>query len=377
MGKNTLSYVSYRRVKAEAELAGSATHKGEQRRREGLGLHPLVDPAGYDVIRRSISRMNPEGDYFILPRGVAMLEETRLDTTGSMGHNVEIALEVLPKTYELLASGPKAVLKRYDVQMITSIFGDIGDNYVLCRSQAEMDEKIAEQMTLMIPEHRGGDTPEDPQYGLFGGAYCTSADINKYELKYYDFTVSDAPGRAKLDRGTLVRVFGDSVFEKVLENGYQIDKKILPSTKEVVNDLLKQAHAFFLQVGHDGETNSFWTSMFGNERVVILPQTQLLPHVKAAIIGLTEGVLDLQTTESFLRTAGLNQEDARDIVRSVSNIPIGAQKILPNFDKIPLKDAKFAKKGDLWPIGDETVIKTPSSKKKGNGTPPKKGKMWL
>lgn len=388
MGRNVLSDAAYRRVAAKAEAAGSATHAGEQRRREGKGLHPLVDPRGYELVRRSLTWYEPQDSHFVLLRGVAILEEDRLDTTSSMGNNVEIAMGVLPKGYKLLATGKNAVLGRYDTQMITSIFGDVCDQYVLCRSQAEMDERIAEQMTLMVPEHGGGDIPEDPQYGLFGGAYLTQCSVNLYGLKYYDFTISDAPGRDRLDHSTIVRVFGNSVFEKVRENGFQINEKRLPSTKEVVSDLLKNAHAFFLQVGNHPETTRFWTDIFGKDRVVNIPRTEYLSEAKAAIIGLTEGVLDLQTVEEFLqgvevdqgatfrreRTRTMGREEAREIKRAVSHIPIGAQAALPNFSKLPLKGAKFAKKGDTWPIDGEPN----STESKPKGSAPKKDKgMWL
>lgn len=377
MGRRVLSEAAYTRVAETAREAGSATFAGEERQRKGQGLHPLVDPSGYEVIRRSLSWLEPEEDHFVLLRGVAMLEETRLDTTGSMGNNVEIAMEVLPDTYKLLATGPYPVLGRYDVQMITSIFGDVCDDYVLCRSQAEVDERIAEQMTYMLPEHGGGDDPEDPQYGLFGGAYLTSANINKYGLKYYDFTVSDAPGKHRLNRETLVRVFGSTVFEKVAENGYQINTRNIPSTKEIVASLMERAHAFFLQVGNRGDVTRFWQDIYGAERVIIMPDTRLLPYIKAAVIGLTEGALDLQSVFGFLRKTDdrdMTRNRAREAVRAVAGIPIGAQTALPNFHKIPLRGAKFAKKGDIWPMGTNDVALhevpiVPPAKKDGG--------MWL
>lgn len=391
MGRGVLSEVAYRGVAEKAKKEGSATFAGEQRRREGKGLHPLVDPSGYDVIRRSLSWLEPEGDHFVLLRGVSILEETRLDTTGSMGNNVEIAMAVLPKTYKLLATGSRAVLKRYDVQMITSIFGDVVDDYVLCRSQAEMDERIAEQMTLMYPEHGGGDHPEDPQYGLFGGAYLTSNSINQYGLKGYDFTISDAPGRHRLSHETLVRIFGKTVFEKVAENGYQINEKNLPDTSEVVQDLLKRTHAFFLQVGPDSAANRFWTQVFGKERVVVIPRTELLPEAKAAIIGLTESTLDLQNLEDFLLSevsvtgedfvikgsSKLNRQEVVSIKRAVAGIPISAQAALPNFSKIPLKGAEFAKKGDVWPIGYDSEGNPEAASEKKPNKKKKKEDMWL
>ena len=382
MGRFVLSDVAFARVADKAKAAGSATHAGEERQRNGLGLDPLVDPAEHGVIRRSLSWLEPEGDYFTLLRGVAILEETRLDTTGSMHKNVEIAMRVLPTTYKLLSTGPNAVLRRYDTQMITSIFGDERDRYILCRSQAEMDDRIAEQMTLMVPEGGGwGNGKEDPQYGLFGGAYLTQNSINDYGLKGYDFTISDEPVPDYIDEDNLIRVFGSKVFEKVAENGHSINRKEIPRTKQVVTDLLKRAHAFFLYVETGHRCFDVWERLFGKERVIKIPDVEYLPHIKATIIGLTEGVLDLQTAEEFLAgipTVGnhtLGKGMAREIIKSVTHIPIGAQSALPNFGKIPLKGDKFAKKGDIWPMSGDFEHEFSTEDK--NMATDKKRKMWL
>lgn len=374
MGRPTLSSTAYEKVYKEAKASGSTTSKGEQRHKEGKGLHELVDPKGFGIIRRALTWYEPKELLFTLLRGVAMLEETRLDTTGSMGRNVDVAMEVLPKTYDLLKKIPNAVLGRYDVQMITSIFGDVVDDYVLCRSQAEMDERIAEQLTLMVPEGGGGDGTEDPQYGIFGGAYLTQADINRYGLKYYDFTITDAPSREKVSVATLKRVFGDEVFEKLSENGHNFTASNLPGLKQIVKDLLKNAHAFMLLVG--GSSRSFWEEYYPKDRVITLPETKLLPEVKAAIMGLTEGVLTLDTLEDFLiNEAKCSKENAKAIKRAVAGIPIGAQMEAENFDKIPLAGTVFKEKRDLWPMENTeivtTEIKTKKTKEKGKG----KG-MW-
>jgi hypothetical protein len=392
MGRSVLSDVSYRKVATKAMRAGSATYAGEQRQKQGKGLDPLVDPKEHGLIRRSLSWLEPRDGYFELLRGVAMLEETRLDTTGSMGDNVEVAMRVLPKAYKLLATGKNPILARYDTQMITSMFGDVVDKYVLLRSQAEMDDRIAEQMTLMVPEHAGGDSPEDPQYGIFGGAFLTQTSINSYGLKYYDFTVTDAPGRMGIEKNVLHRVFGDSVFEKVAENGYQIDPKNIPDTRETVAELAKRAHPFLFQVGASSETSNFWMRVYGKERIVSIPNVEFLSELKAVVIGLTEGVLDLQTVEEYLmHSADMVGEDfsisnrhrsvvkmdkdiARAIKIAVTHIPIGAQMLLPNFDKIPLKGAKFAKKGDIWPM-DSAQAKSSKKEEKTSGS--KKPGKWL
>lgn len=349
MGRDTFSRDTYKSASLRfVPEKGPATARAEQSAHETGKLNPLVDPAGYGVIRRSLPRLEQtKKKFWELTVGTPMPIETRLDTTGSMGGNVDIALGVLPNSYEQC----KDVLPGYDLQIATGIFGDVSDRFVLCRPQFEMvADKIVEQLTLMVPERDGGDTPEDPHYGLFGAAYLIDAYLHRIKLKSYDFTVSDAPARDRLDERELRRIFGKEVFEKVVENGHQISVRDLPTTTEVVQDLLMHTHAFFLQVGPHPETTRFWTSVFGRDRVIVLPSTELLPQVQATIIGLTEGTLDLKTVPKFLEHGNVSNGDAKEIVRSVANIPIGAQAVLPNYSKRPQKGDLFKEKTDLWPI---------------------------
>lgn len=370
MGRGTFSRTAFTAsTRAHAPDEGPVTARAEQRARETGELNPLVDPKGYGVIRRSLPRLEKNEDgLWLLPIGVPMPIETRVDTTGSMGGNVDVALRVLPKAFEACGD----VLPGYDLQVATGIFGDVGDRFPLCRPQFEMEaEKIVPQLTYMVPERQGGDTPEDPHYGIFGGAYLTAAHIDRLGLKGYDFTVSDAPARDHLDERQLLRIFGEEVFAKAAENGHQIARRDLPSTRDVVRDLQKRAHAFFLQVGDDPETSRFWTRVFGAAHVVALPSTELLPQVQAVIIGLTENTLRLDETASFLRKHNVDKNDAGQIVRAVVNIPIGAQAALPNFGKRPKAGDLFAGKTDLWPV-DSAEEKKASSKKKPAG-----GTTWL
>lgn len=374
MGRRLFSKEAFTRsVSEHAPDKGPVTARAEQKARETGKLNPLVDPAGYGVIRRASPRFEqqPNG-LWLMTVGTPMPIETRVDTTGSMGGNVDVALRVLPKSYELCSG----VLPGYDLQIATGIFGDVSDRFVLCRPQFEMEaEKIVEQLTLMVPERAGGDAPEDPHYGLFGGAYLTAAYVVKIGLKGYDFTVSDAPARNRLDERELRRIFGEEVFKKTAENGHQIDSNELPSTAEVVQDLLKITHTFFLQVGNESSTTGFWTQIFGHERVVVLPSTELLPQVQAVIIGLTEGTLSLDEAPSFLEKNNVNSADARRIVRSVANIPIGAQAALPNFAKRPQAGDLFREKTDPWPI-DPSELSSDIGVSGNTGKPEDKTK-WL
>lgn len=370
MGDKTFSRTAYTRSFTEhAPEKGPVTVRAEQAAHASGKLNPLVDPAGFGVIRRSLPRFEKQASgLWLLTVGTPMPIETRVDTTGSMGHNVDVALRVLPDAYELCSS----VLPGYDPQIATGIFGDVGDEFVLCRPQFEMHaEKIVEQLTLMVPERKGGDAPEDPHYGLFGAAYLTATYISRIGLKGYDFTVSDAPARDRLDERHLKRIFGEEVFIKVTENDRQVDPRDLPSTADVVQDLLKRAHAFFLQVGDDPEALRFWTRIFGKSRVVALPSTELLPQVQAVIIGLTEGTLGMKDVKGFLTRSNVKEDDAKQIARSVANIPIGAQAALPNYGKRPQKGDLFREKTNLWPV-DKSELGADAAV-----TKPKPGSPWL
>lgn len=352
-------------TKERTEPGKTATHKAEQKARETGTLNPLVDPKEYGVIRLSLPRFEQQANgLWMMTVGTPVSIEGILDTTSSMGNNVDIALRVLPDTYEMC----EAVLPGYDIQMATGIFGDIDDRFVLCRPQFEMvADKIVEQFTYLVPERKGGDLPEDPHYGLFGAAYLTAAYINRIELKGYYFLITDAEARDRLSSTQLRRIFGDQVFEKTKENGHQINENSLPFTEEVFQDLLKLSHAFILQIGARSQAYDFWRRVAGPKRHVLLPKTELLPYVQAAIIGLTEGTLTLMQVENFLRDHQVSAADAREIARSVANIPIGAQAALPNFEKRPQKGDLFKNKTDLWPIG----------KAESTGEKPNDNIIWL
>jgi hypothetical protein len=141
---------------------------------------------------------------------------------------------------------------------------------------------------------------------------------------------------------------------RLLENRFpQIAKGTSFKTRAIVADLLREAHAFLIEIG-TRSCRSFWQPVYGSERIVSIPSTQFLPHAQAAIVGLTEGVIGLRDVGKFLQTqGGLSASNASMIADAVSGIPVGAQAKLPNFSKIPLAGAIFEKRQHLWPVGHE------------------------
>lgn len=388
MGRDSFSRAAYSRVRAQATQGGTkaATSAAEERVRAGDGLDPLVDPKGLPhlgPVRMSLPRFEREGDLWVLTSGLPMAVETVLDTTGSMGRNVDMAFDALPQDYDMLTSGDKPVLGRYDVQIATAIFNDVEDGRgiaVLARSQFEMAEKIAMQMAMLPPGRSGqGNGKEDPQFALFGGAYLTAPAINKWGLKYYHFTVSDEPVDENIDFRWLKAIFGDDVLDRAKENGHDFTEGNLPDTAQAVKDLQRNAHAFFLQVpgSYDSTVNRQWTRLYGADHVVVLPgSTEHLHYVKAAIIGLTEGVLDLNSTKDFLLENKLGEELATRIVRAVAHIPLGAQMQAENFDRIPKAGDLFREKTDLWPVDPSEVVPNSSDEEGGTNAEPA-GPSWI
>lgn len=355
MGYETFSKTTYERSRRSHGITSDmgVTRAAEQEAKKTGKLRPSVDPA-VDAIRRSLVRFDARDGKWVVTVGCPMDIESICDTTGSMGDNVDVAMKVLPDTYALCAQ----MLPGYDPQLAIGIFGDVEDKFVLCRPQYEMSaDKIVGALKDMTPERDGGDFTEDPQYGLFGAAYLTAAYTNRIGLKGYHFVISDAPTREYLRQSHIERVFGEDVWEKLTENGHQIDPKNLPTTKEVVGDLLKRAHAFFLQVGNDSSVKSQWAELYGRERVVTLPDTKYLPQVQAAIIGLTEGTLNSQEIKNFLMANNMPKSAAEDVLRDLIGIPIGAQSALRGRlpRAVPKAGDVFANKTDLWPIDHDAV----------------------
>ncbi len=337
------------------------TEEAERQARVTGKLRSSVDPS-QDVVRRSLMRFDPTADgNWIVTVGVPMPVESEVDTTSSMGDNVDIAMRNLPDTYELTAE----MLPGYDPQLAMGIFDDEVDRFIFQRSQFEMTAKrIVGALKDMVPGRWGGDVAEDPQYGLFAAAYLTDAYINRIGLKGYHFCISDAPAHDRFSMKNLVRVFGADVLERANENikqHYGENKRITAAMipgltiKAVVQDLLKLSHAFFIQVENRSTVRNFWKDIYGRDRVITIETTDYLPQVQAAVIGLTEGTLMLSDTGSWLRQHGVPDHMIQNLVDQLAKIPLGAQANLRAQLEHPLPKAGdiFAQKTDLWPISKD------------------------
>lgn len=350
--KEIYSTHSYEAAKRTFEVTEDkhVTKRAEQQASKTGKLGREVDPA-VNVIKRSMARfVDSVNGSWKLGVGCPMDISILGDTTGSMGGNVDALMLLFPDTYTWAAE----MLPEYDVQVQLGIFGDADyDNFPLQLSEYEFTgEKFVKLMTEFVPEREGGDTPEDPQYGLFAAAYLTWRYTNQIGLKGYHFLVSDASAHDRIETNKLRGLFGKDVFTLTEENGHIIDPSMPPDTKDVIRDLKKSTHAFFLQIGDDSTALRYWLEAYGRERVISLGDIKYLPHVEAAIIGLTEGTLQLEDVESFLKRGNLQDDNViAQIKHSLANIPLGAQAELraqmPR--PVPKRGDTFAQRTDPWP----------------------------
>ena len=345
MGRLVFSKAAYETSRKSRGVTSDkdVTRKGEQHVRETGKLPPSVDPS-VDTLRRSMLRLDPTEDgKWEVTVGCPMDIETSVDSTGSMGDNVDRAMSALPRTYELCS----AMLPGYDPQLALGFFGDVCDKFVLNRPQFEMEaDKIVGYLSEMNPERNGGDTPEDPQYSMFASAYLTSAYTNKIGLKGYYFLCTDAPMHGNLSKDTLERIFGEKVWEALKDNGYDFNPLCRPDLRETIEDLKKNKHAFILSI----DAEKFYRRYFEG-RIIPLLSTDYLPEFESAIIGITEGILEPEEVEDYLKSKGVSSFDIEHAIHALLALPFGAQRELEQQNKVYIPKAGdiFENKTDLVP----------------------------
>lgn len=353
MGRETFSVESYHAARRTygVDHAVGVTKRAEQQARETGHLSEIVDPA-INPIRFSKIRLNPHQSRWIATIGCPMDIEVSCDTTGSMGGEVDTEMAVLPDLYDAVSN----VLPGYDPQLCLGIFGDVCDNFVMCRPQFEMEApKIVNYLKEMAPQRAGGDSPEDPQYAMFARAYLTDAYTNRIGLKGYHFVVTDATCHHRITREDITRIFGKDIFNNELKNMTRV-----PSMEQMIKELKCKTHQFILVI-KSHSTAEFWRDLCGEKSVIEIDSTRQLPAVISAIIGLTEGTVDITGIDQHLGY-GTN----RHLISQLSNIDIGAQAKLCHAMAHPVPKAGdiFTNKGDLWPAdadGDEGSASVESS----------------
>ena len=354
MGGLRFSISSYQKARMDYGVSDrNVTKQAEYSARISGRLNEIVDPA-INPIRMSKIRLDAYNGKWISTVGCPMDIEVSCDTTGSMGSEVDNEMKVLPDLYAEVSK----MLPEYDPQLCIGIFGDCGDRFVMCRPQFEMEApKIVNYLKEMAPQRGGcGNYGEDPQYAMFARAYLTDTYINRIGLKGYHFIVTDEPYHNSITEHQIKRIFGDRIFENELA-----DMRGIPTVDKMVEELKRKAHQFILvlrDTAYEG-TVEIWRNLCGSNSVIVIDNTTQLPKIISAIIGLTEGTLDISELDHYLE--GINYETISQLCR----IDVGAQVELRNKldNKVPKAGDIFLNKSDTWPteyngvtsVGEEEV----------------------
>jgi|GEM_PF-1961926 len=361
-------------VREMAARREKVADKGERVYRETGQLDPLVNIFG--ATRVSRNALLPEGDKFRLVHGPKLPILLATDGTGSMGENVEKAFYAMKSMNAML----QGVRDRYQTDHSFAVMQDVGDSHpVFQMAQFESDERMAEHVRLLIPDHNGGDATEDYDIGLCFVRNWVETDIVRYGLKGYFSIVADQIGRGE--------VYPDDVKRHL---GHEIQAAI--STRALCRELLKSWHLFYCRVaGNDiysDRTARWWTERLGPGRVIMVPNPDLLAEVQAGLVYVTETANPTQSgLTEFLLAGGSNsrisQRDTREVWSwlAVAEQHFGAQAKLPGFIDIPKPGDLFSHYRHAWPIDHprasenvtpgETPTLTPTSK---TADKPKKGK---
>lgn len=343
--------------------AGEGVHdRGEQVLRQTGKVDPLVDVMGGQkrVSRNAFAQIDGKP---VLTRGVSLPVLTAFDGTGSMGGNVAKAFEAIGRLFTVL----QPLSSRVNVQIASSVWQDVCDwedyGYPTIQvSQFESDERVAEQMRLLLPAKAGGDTTEDYQLGLLYTLRQVETDWQEYYgLKPYLIVVADEVGRDEIRPSTAKKHLG-------------IELQSTVTTVEVCRQLLRSWQVFYLNVGGgDGSPSSrvtsWWSRLLGPGRVIEVPNRSLefLAELQAGLVWVGETAQPTRDgLASFLLAGGQNRAIDRrqaewvwDLLQPASQ-HFGAQTRLPNHSRLPKRGDVFAHYRDPYPPTHELAHLNPS-----------------
>ena len=123
----------------------------------------------------------------------------------------------------------------------------------------------------------------------------------------------------------------------------------IPSMNQMIKELKNKTHQFIL-VLNSRSAAGFWRELCGEKSVIEIDSTHQLPAVISAIIGLTEGTVDITGIDQHL-----GNKASRNLISQLSNIDVGAQAKLRHAMAHPIPKAGdiFTNKGDIWPAAED------------------------
>lgn len=244
---------------------------------------------------------------------------TVLDVTGSMSQVPKIVQQNLPKLMGLLQR--KGYLEH--PQILTMAIGDASgpdpDKYPLQVGQFEAGIEIEDDLTKLILEGGGGgQKSESYELGFYFLADHTVLDCHeKRGKKGYAFFIGDEMPYTKVNKDQIKRLIGTDVQDS-------------EDTAAVVERLKAKYECYFILPAltshyNDTEVIAAWEKLFGVERILKLQDAASICELIASVIGVAEGVADLEEVESDLTEAGASDKTRSAVGKAISKMTSGGK----------------------------------------------------
>lgn len=345
----------YRKTVDDMRARREEVHERGRRIYEETGeLDRLVNIMGSRRLSHNSFERREDG-LFVLTNGIALPVVAASDGTGSMAENLKrtfAAMGVLDTLLKPIRTG-----FGYNTQIATGVAQDVIDRHPVAQmSQFETDERIAEQIRLLIPDGGGGDEIEDYQYLLGYAAWATDLDaVNFYGLKGYFFLMADQVCREEVRAADFQRLTGLTLPGQSM------------TTASICRELAKRFHTFYLQVGsynansRRDEITAWWEKRLGRDRVVVVPDPDFLAELETALIYVTETEQPTKEQVVKLLVEGTKNNKALDRHQAEkvwgwitdAGVPFGAQaKLRAKVGcELPKPGDTFAHFRHAWPTG--------------------------
>jgi hypothetical protein len=281
--------------------------------------HQLLNPHGLHIRESRDSAEHPESNAIMIG----------LDVTGSMAAVVVAIRDSLGKLMDMLLNGKYVE----DPQILFYAVGDATcDTIPFQVSQFESDNKINDQLTLVVLEGRGGgQMTESYELGFYCAAVHTSIDcVEKRNKKGYLVSIGDELPYSEVNKEEVTRIFGKEV------DGH------IP-LKVIVEEAQRKYHTFHIVPrGSSHYTNpairNTWMEVLGGSHFVfMLEDPTMAAETIALAIGLNEGRLTLD--EGIAIVAQKSGQGPAEAVRRT------LQDFAAYTDTLPKNRASSIKKG--------------------------------
>jgi hypothetical protein len=274
--------------------------------REQWHVHENLDPKG---VRARESRSSAEH-----PNSTSIV--VMFDVTGSMG---EVPVTLQKKLPDLLG----LLLRKGYAQDPQIMFGAIGDATCdaipLQVGQFESDNRMDENLeNIFIEGGGGGQRTESYELAMYFVARHTEIDCwEKRGHKGYFFLIGDEMAYPFVKK---------SEVKSHINDGLERDIPVA----EIVRELRQRYHVYYIlpksaSYGGDATILSFWRALLG-QNVLELEDSSAVSETIAMIVGMTEGVIDLDMGAADLEELGKTGQTVSVVKNTLARIPTGMVK---------------------------------------------------